>query len=339
MFFNIKSKYCLEYIFSFIEEKKKLSIIIYNKELQEKLNRNINFYKGIKKRILEIDKNGIGRIYEFNGDLIFEGEYSNKKKNGKGKEYLIKKLIYEGEFKNGKKNGIGKEYFSLFGALAYEGEYKDGQRNGIGKEYDIFSNLVFEGEFLNDKRWNGKAYIHYRKSKLLFEGEYKQGKIWNGKVFKISNNEIDCEIFDGNGLYKKYDNLCRFSLFEGNLVNGEINGKGKEYGKGGILSFEGDYINGKKNGNGKEYFSNGNIKFEGKFKDNMEWEGKGYNNNGDLEYELKDGNIKDKNNGKYKQYSFDGNLEYEGEILNGQKNGYGKEYNNLSFFKIFIKMD
>ena len=51
----------------------------------------------------------------------------------------------------------------------------------------------------------------------------------NGKIYKINNNEIDCEIINGNGKYKKYDNLFGFLIFEGNLVNGEINGKGKEY--------------------------------------------------------------------------------------------------------------
>ena len=330
MFFNIKSKYCLQYIFSFIEERKKLSIIIYNKELQEKLNRNMIFYKGIKKRVLKLDKNGIGRIYESNGNLIFEGEYSNKKMNGKGKEYLFHKLIFEGEFKDGKKNGIGKEYFLFFKGLQYEGEYKDGKRNGKGKEYDDYSNLIFEGEFINDKIWNGKAYSHYKKSKLLFEGEYKNGKILNGKIYKINNNEIDCEIINGNGKYKKYDNLFGFLIFEGNLINGEINGKGKEFGNKGNLSYEGEYINGEKNGNGKEYFSNGNINFEGIFKENMIWEGKGYNNNGDLEYELKDGKVKD-DNGKYKQYSFEGNLEYEGGFLNGEKMGMEKNTEIIQF--------
>ena len=35
--------------------------------------------------------------------MIFDGEYKNGIKNGKGKEYYNGKLIYEGEFLNGKK--------------------------------------------------------------------------------------------------------------------------------------------------------------------------------------------------------------------------------------------
>ena len=44
-------------------------------------------------------------------------------------------------------------------------------------------------------------------------------------------------------------------LFEGKLLRGERNGKGKEYDDFGGLIFEGEFINGKKNGKGKEYYS------------------------------------------------------------------------------------
>ena len=96
---------------------------------------------------MEIDKNGIGRIYDLDKQLVFEGEYSNKKKNGKGKEYLFGRLLFEGEFKDGKKNGYGKQYNPIFSKLKliYEGEYKDGERNGKGKEYAPNSNLIFDG--------------------------------------------------------------------------------------------------------------------------------------------------------------------------------------------------
>ena len=55
-------------------------------------------------------KNGIGYVKEYDilGILLFEGEYKNCVRNGKGKEYNRNgKLLFEGEFKNGKKwNGI-----------------------------------------------------------------------------------------------------------------------------------------------------------------------------------------------------------------------------------------
>ena len=68
------------------------------------------------------------REYFINGQLIFEGEYLNGKRNGKGKEYCGSWLIFEGEYLNGKKNGKGKEY-DYNGILQFEGEYLNGKKN------------------------------------------------------------------------------------------------------------------------------------------------------------------------------------------------------------------
>jgi len=78
---RIESYYNLEKIFSYLEERNKLDIIIYNKQLQNKLGVNINDYGNMS------------------------GKYKVGERNGKGKEYTIKenKLIFEGEYFNGKK--------------------------------------------------------------------------------------------------------------------------------------------------------------------------------------------------------------------------------------------
>ena len=47
-------------------------------------------------------RNGKGKENDyFTGNLIFEGEYLNGKRNGKGKEYDDGDLIFEGEYLNG----------------------------------------------------------------------------------------------------------------------------------------------------------------------------------------------------------------------------------------------
>jgi len=49
-------------------------------------------------------------------------------------------------------------------------------------------------------------------------------------------------------------------------LKNNINGKGKEYDDyDGKLIFESEYLNGEKNGKGKEYYANGNLKFEGEY--------------------------------------------------------------------------
>ena len=50
----------------------------------------------------------------------------NEKRNGKEKEYNIYgKLEYEGEWSNGKRHGKGKEY--KYGKIIFEGEYLNGE--------------------------------------------------------------------------------------------------------------------------------------------------------------------------------------------------------------------
>ena len=43
------------------------------------------------------------------------------------------------------------------------------------------------------------------------------------------------------GYYEEY-----ILIFEGEILNGKINGKGKEYGFNGKIKFEGEYLEGKK---------------------------------------------------------------------------------------------
>jgi len=42
-------------------------------------------------------------------------------------------MIFEGEYLNGERNGKGKEYYDN-GELKFEGEYLKGERNGKRKE-------------------------------------------------------------------------------------------------------------------------------------------------------------------------------------------------------------
>ena len=109
---SIQFLYILKDIFSFLSEKQRLNIIIYNKHLQKQFDINIKDYKRICKIYREGDKNGKGKEYDTsNNRMIFEGAYLNRKRNGKGKEYHNNgKLEFEGEYLNGKRNGKGKEY-------------------------------------------------------------------------------------------------------------------------------------------------------------------------------------------------------------------------------------
>ena len=59
----------------------------------------------------------------------------------------------------------------------------------------------------------------------------------------------------------------------------------------GKLLFEGEYYDNKRHGKGKEFdFYTGKLIFEGEFRDGKKWIGKGYNENNQVEYEIKNGN-------------------------------------------------
>ena len=89
----------------------------------------------------------------------------------------------------------------------------------------------------------------------------------------------------------------------------EKNGKGREYTLiGNKLIFEGKYINGKRNGKGKEYYISGKIKFEGEYLNGKIWNGKGYNKNGKIKFEINNGK------GYIKEYNYNEcKLRFEGE--------------------------
>ena len=109
---NVKSSYFLKIIFSHITEGRKLKIIKYNKNIQNKININLINYKIYSGSYIIYEENGKGKEYDrYNDKLLFEGEYLNGKRNGKGKEYSYRgELKFEGEYLNGKRHGKGKEY-------------------------------------------------------------------------------------------------------------------------------------------------------------------------------------------------------------------------------------
>ena len=169
MFKDVKSIFILKKNFSLLNEKRKLNLIRYNKNLQKLIGINIlnyMYYKEAKK--IGYTKHGIMNDYDNENKLRFEGEYIYGFKIS-GKEYINGRLEYEGEYYYNKKwNGKG---YDENGNIIYE--LINGK--GKGKEYDKHGNLIFEGEYLNGQR-NGKGKEYNYKGKLEFEGEYSNNK-------------------------------------------------------------------------------------------------------------------------------------------------------------------
>ena len=138
---NIKSSHIFQKVFTYINEKMKLKLVKYNKRISNKLYIGLINYQTFQSKYIVYEENEKGKEYNiFTNELIFEGNYKNKIKNGHGKEYYYDELIFEGEFLNGKKNGKGKEYYDN-GELKFDGEYLNGKRWN-GKGYDVNNNLI-----------------------------------------------------------------------------------------------------------------------------------------------------------------------------------------------------
>ena len=178
---KIKSPYSLEIIFSYINENKKLNILMYSKKLLLKLQLNIQNYKyfnGIK--II----NKYRRKEYFNGQLIYDGEYKNNERNGKGKEYNKKGDIrFEGEYCNGKR-GKGIYYYENFellllniknfrgGCVYIDANYNDSIMNLKNRIFEkegnppddfylIFNNKrLIDDKFISDYDIQNESIIH-----------------------------------------------------------------------------------------------------------------------------------------------------------------------------------
>jgi hypothetical protein len=79
--------------------------------------------------------------------VIYEGDYTNGKKHGRGKWLDVNGDKYEGECANDTMNGKGK-FISADGSV-YDGEWREGNRSGKGK-FISNNGSTFEGIFVDD---------------------------------------------------------------------------------------------------------------------------------------------------------------------------------------------
>jgi len=181
-------------------------------------------------------------------------------------------------------------------------------------------NIKFEVDF-DIERNKKKPKKQPRKSQKIIKREKKKLYFNNGKL--MYDGEIINGKLDGYGKqYYKNGNL----KYEGEFDDGERNGSGKQFFNNGLIEYEGGYKRSKLDGYGKQYYKNGNLKYEGEFDDGeRNGRGKQFFDNGLIEYEG-GYNKRGKWFGKGKQYYRNGVLEYDGSFSADYKNGNGKLY-------------
>ena len=136
---NIKLLYIIKTIFSYIDEERKLKIIKYNKNFQNKINIRLLNYQCFKGNYIKYASTGIGK--EYNG--------------------IRDTLIFKGRYLHGERSGDGIEYNGFYGELTFKGRYLHGKINGWGKEHGFDDKILYKAEYLNGKR-NGKRKEYYK---------------------------------------------------------------------------------------------------------------------------------------------------------------------------------
>ena len=167
---------------------------------------NGNIYEG---QIKDSNMNGKGILKTFNNKILYEGDFVNGEKNGKGKIIFEDGTIYEGNIEYGMFKGNGKMIWK--NGYEYEGEFNGPVLSGKGKltgpEGDIY-----EGDFENNL-FHGKGKYKFNKSGNEYEGDFQYG-IKKGKGKFTCVNQY---IYDGN-----WDNDLPCGA--GELTNWEKNG-------------------------------------------------------------------------------------------------------------------
>ena len=192
---------------------------------------------------------------------VYEGDFLDCKRTGKGKFTRANGSVYEGDFVDGKRIGKGK--FTWADGDVYEGDFVDNKRTGKGK-YTWSSGNVYEGNFVDGKR-TGKGKYTWP-SGDVYEGDFVNGKITGKGKFTWSNGDVyEGDWVDGNRIGKGKLTWANGDVYEGDWVDGMSTGKGKLTWADGTV-YEGDWVEDKRTGKGKMTLANGTV-YEGNFVD------------------------------------------------------------------------
>lgn len=190
--------------------------------------------------------------YKFTDGAVYEGEWKMGKREGVGTITFADGSQYIGDWRNDRRNGQGTFTGPKLG-YTYDGAWVDDRRVGQGRMVYSDGSYTYEGAFVNDKP-SGMGTATFNDGRV-FRGEYRdgaqsgQGTMTYPNGRKIVGNFLD-HVPNGQA-----SDISPTLTFEGNWVNGKLDGHGVVTGNG--TRFEGEFRNGKRNGPGTEVRADG----------------------------------------------------------------------------------
>lgn len=164
----------------------------------EKFTINDIYYKGYFKNKL---KDGLG--YESGKDYIYEGEFHQDKKHGKGQiTYLNSNEVYSGTFIDNALTGLGK--YTWANGDIYIGNFLNGKMHGKG-EYNWPEGGKYIGEYINNVK-DGKGIFFWNNGRQ-YDGEFSCGKPHGNGIICQSGKKYQVEFSFGKIISKSKINL------------------------------------------------------------------------------------------------------------------------------------
>ncbi len=167
----------------------------------------------------------------YDGTLLFKGKMDDGRINGKGRLYTYEgALLYEGNFEMESYSGEGELYYKNSGQLCYKGTFLMNQYDGQGCLYDKDGKLVYQGEFKNGL-YEGNGTLYFANGQEKYVGTFASGESeGKGTLYNEEGTVIAQGIFE-NGVPILQEVVLKDE--EGNLLyEGTVNSENKYEGTG-----------------------------------------------------------------------------------------------------------
>ena len=153
---------------------------------------------------------------------IFEGEYRNGRKHGRGRAEWRDGSRYEGEWRNGKQHGQGKAISA--DGTRYEGEWQAGRQHGRGARI-LRDGRRYEGEWRNGRMPDRGVIVWSVGGR--YEGAWKDGKEHGrGTMTWPSGGRYEGEYRDGKRHGRGTKTWPSGGRYEGEYRDGKEHGRG-----------------------------------------------------------------------------------------------------------------
>lgn len=300
-------------------------------------------YEGL---LREERRQGVGKVYDQTGELVYEGCFVGDHRHGQGRlrqqgwwyEGMFVEDELDGEvscydeqrmlrqichYDHGVRTGMGK-VFSEQGFLLYEGGMDAKGYYGHGIQYYPGKGTQYEGEFLHGQ-FHGYGQLYSEEGDLLYIGSFRHGlRDGEGKEYTTNTRLLFTGTFregqrEGKG--KLFYSLGHF--YEGLFHQGQLHGEGQLIWSDG-RSYHGEFAKGVKHGKGTFTWTDGS-RYEGEWREDKRWgEGKQFDPTGQLVYE----GVweRDVARGEGILYLENG-MRYEGRVDNLRRVGKGRLFN------------